>query len=152
MARAVTYAVFIIPLILSIIFGSSVLAVVLQEPGRGFGTISSGMTSSSKSLSIVGLEKQYDTSSPINIQVAVSDNSFDCGDVYITIYEGTMKTKPIKQKGFFGQCFVANNGLVPIGDSFSEIVDSPGKYEIVVEMLDKDQKQTISTASQFNVR
>lgn len=154
MARAVTYAVFIIPLILSIVYGSSVLVTVLKEPGREFSMMQSYSDSESNidSVEIVGLEKRYATSSPISIQVRVTDNSFDCGDLYITIYEGFQKTNPIKQKGFFGQCFITNNGLAPVGDTFSEVIDSPGTYQIVIEMLDKDQKQTISTASQFTVR
>lgn len=151
MARGVAYAVFIIPLMLSIIFGSSVLATVLKEPGREFSMMPS-IPSSSDSIEFIGLESQYTTSSPVSIQLKISDDSFDCGDIYITIYEGNQKSKPIKQKGFFGQCFVENNGIAPVEDSFSEVIDSPGRYQITVELLDKDQKQTISTTSQFSVR
>jgi len=153
MARAVSYAVFIIPLVLSIIFGGSVLATVLQESGREFSMLpSNSISQSTKSIEILGLEQQYSTSTPVSITLKINNNLFDCGDVYVTIYEGTQKTKAVKQKGYFDQCFTTNNNIVPVGDTFSELVDTPGKYQLVIEILDKDQKQTISTSSQFTVR
>ena len=37
-------------------------------------------------------------------------------------------------------------------DEFSEIVDGPGNYEIVIQMVDKNGKNNISTSAKFTVK
>ena len=137
-----------------------VLGEVLKEPDRelnlwpfegneGFfktPEISSG------AIKIVGLEEQYSKSTPIEITISVIDPIFDCGDLYITIYDMTKNPKEVvTQSGFFGQCYVENNLMMPIDDEFSETIDKSGQYEIEAEINDIDFKKTLTTSMKFNV-
>lgn len=155
MARGVLYVVFVVPVVLSIIFASSVLGQVLQEPDRELNMmqfkISDKPIISNKAIGILGLESSYTTSSPVEIQVSVKDEKFDCGDLYVTIYNAVTKAV-VTQAGYFGQCFGDENTLLPIDDDFSETVDEPGNYEIKVEMYDKQQQNIISTVGKFSVK
>ena len=155
MVTRLVYIVFILPIILSIIFGSIVLADVLQEPGRELNMWPNGPTNSTiptvTSITIVGLEKQYTTSTPVQIQVKVDDSSFDCGDLYITIYSSETSL-PITQSGFLEQCFAKNGEFLPIGDQFSEIIVNPGKYELMVKMNDQNQKSSITASEKFTIK
>jgi hypothetical protein len=154
MVTRLVYVVFILPIILSITFGSIVLADVLQEPGRELNMWPNGSTNriiSTTSIEIIGLEKQYATSNPVQIQVKVDDTSFDCGDLYITIYSSG-KSMPIAQSGFLEQCFAENDEFLPIGDQFSEIIVNPGQYELIVKMNDQNQKSSITASEKFTIK
>ena len=82
--------VFVLPAIFSLIFGSAVMAEILQKPDRELNlwpvSFSEGFSNNYDSIEIIGLSKQYSTSEPIEIQVKINDSSFDCGDLYVTIY------------------------------------------------------------------
>ena len=155
-AKGTAYGIFLIPVILSLVLGSAVLGQVLQEPDRELDMIPNfKFTKKSeiieKPIKIIGVQSQYDIDSPIIVQVQLTDTKFDCGDLYITIYD--MKTnKPVVQSGFFDQCYAADDLLMPIGEEFSETVDATGNYEIVVEFTDKQQKDTLSATSRFTVK
>jgi hypothetical protein len=155
MASKRVFIVFILPVILSIIIGSAVLSDVLQKPGRELNmwpmSNSEGVgTSHSSPIEIIGLSKQYSTTEPVEIQVKVGDSSFSCGDLYITIYSSG-KSDVITQGGFFEQCFESGNNIIPVGDEFSKVVDTPGSYDIVTEMVSK-QLKNISTKGTFTVK
>ncbi len=144
--------VFVMPVILSLIFGSAVLAEVLQKPDRELNlwpmTFTTGPSNNAE-IKIIGLSSQYSTSEPIEITVIIDDSSFDCGDLYVTIYSQTNDV--ITQGGFFEQCFDAGSKILPIGDTFSRTIDTPGSYKIVVEMLSKELLN-ISTSGTFIVQ
>ena len=153
MATRLVYVVFILPIVLSIAFGSVVMADVLQSPDRELNMWRIGSINTlthDESIQIIGLEKQYLASTPIEIQVNIDDPFFDCGDLYVTIYSG--KNTVITQSGFFKQCFDKNNVLLPIGDEFSEIIDTPGQYELVVKMNDQNQKSSITASGKFTIK
>ena len=144
--------VFVMPVILSLIFGSAVLADVLQKPDRELNLWPMTFTTSSSNTSeikIIGLSSQYSTSEPVKITVKIDDSSFDCGDLYVTIYSQTNDV--ITQGGFFEQCFGTGGKKLPIGDTFSRIIDTPSSYKIVVEMLSKELLN-ISTSGTFIVQ
>ena len=142
------FLVFVLPVIFSLLFGSAVMADVLQKPDRELNmwpiSYSGGDSYYSEVVEFIGLSKQYSTSEPVEIQVKINDSSFDCGDLYITIYtDGT--NDAIAQGGFFDQCFEAGSKMLPVGDGFSEVVDTPGSYKIVADMILKElKKYTIS--------
>jgi hypothetical protein len=145
------FIVFVLPVIFSIIFASSVMADVLQEPDRELNMWPmSGDSSHDASIGIVGLSSQYLISEPVEIKIKISDISFDCGDLYVTIYSSG-KNDVVTQGGFFDQCFGKTSTLLPIGDSFSQLIDTPGSYEIVVEMVSKELKN-ISIRGVFTVK
>jgi hypothetical protein len=136
-----------------------VLGEVLKEPDReldlwpfeendGF---FQGNVISSRAIEIIGLEEQYAKSIPIEITVSVLDPIFDCGDLYITIYDITKNPKEVvTQSGFFGQCYDKNKLMLPIDDEFSETIES-GQYEIEAEIHDIDFKKTLTTSMKFIV-
>ena len=150
----VAFVVFMLPVILSLSLGSFVLGEVLQEPDRDLNmwpfdtsTVSSG------AIKISGLEKEYSTSEPIEIGLTVSDPAFDCGDLYITIYDlGQSPKEVVSQNGFFDQCFEKNNGILPVDDEFSETVSAVGQYEIHIEINDKNNEKTITANERFVVK
>ena len=153
MATRLVYVIFILPIVLSIAFGSVVMADILQSSDRELNMWRVGSTNTiihDKSIQIIGLEKQYLASTPIEIQVNVDDPFFDCGDLYVVIYSG--KNTVITQSGFFKQCFDKNNVLLPIDDEFSEIIDAPGQYELVVKMNDQNQKSSITASGKFTIK
>ncbi len=148
------FVVFILPVIFSIIFGSAVLSDILQKPDRELNmwpmSYSEESSSHNAQIEIIGLSKQYSTSEPVKIQVKVGDSSFSCGDLYITIYSSG-KSDVITQGGFFEQCFEPGSKILPIGDTFSEVISAPGSYEIVAEMVSK-QLKNISSQGTFTIK
>ncbi len=154
MATKKVLVVFVLPVIFSLIFGSVVMADILQKPDRELNmwpmSSSQEFSSYDAPIEILGLLKQYSTSEPIEIQVKIDDPSFDCGDLYVTIYS-TGKNDVITQSGFFEQCFEQGNSILPVGDKFSKVIDTPGSFEIVVEMVSK-KLMNISTSGTFTVK
>jgi hypothetical protein len=154
MASKRVFIVFVLPVILSIIIGSAVLSDVLQKPGRELNmwpmSNFEGVGTHGSSIEIIGLSKQYSTTEPVEIQVKVGDSSFSCGDLYITIYSSE-KNDVISQGGFFEQCFESGNNIIPVGEEFSKVIDTPGSYDIVTEMVSK-QLKNISTKGTFTVK
>ncbi|PIW35900.1 MAG: hypothetical protein COW26_01960 [Nitrosopumilales archaeon CG15_BIG_FIL_POST_REV_8_21_14_020_33_23] len=153
MATRLVYVVFVLPIVISIAFGTVVMADVLQSPDRELNMWPMGnhnIMTNDESISIIGLEKQYSISTPIQIQVKVDDSQFDCGDLYVTVYSG--KQTVVTQSGFLQQCFDTNNSLLPIDDTFSEIIDRPGQYDLVVKMTDQNQKSSISASGKFTIK
>ncbi|MFB5635331.1 MAG: hypothetical protein ACE5RB_01745 [Nitrosopumilus sp.] len=148
------FVVFVLPVIFSIVFGSVVLSDVLQKPDRELNmwpmSYSEGGIVHDASIEIIGLSEQYSTSEPVQIQAKIDDSSFSCGDLYITIYSSE-KSDVITQGGFFEQCFESGSKIVPVGDTFSEVITTPGSYEIVIEMVSK-QLKNISTKGTFTVK
>ncbi len=154
MATKKVLVVFVLPVIFSLIFGSAVMADILQKPDRELNmwpmSSSKGLSTYNAPIEIIGLSKQYSTSEPIKIQVKIDDASFDCGDLYVTIYS-TGKRGVITQSGFFEECFEKGSKILPVGDKFSKVIDTPGSYEIVVEMVSKNL-MNISTSGIFTVK
>ena len=153
MATSRQLVVFVLPVIFSIIFGSVVMADTLQKPDRELNMwpMSSSKNSSSHNsdLKIIGLSNQYLVSEPIEIQVKVSDTSFSCGDLYITIYTSG-KSDVVTQAGFFNQC-IENGNLFPINDKFSKLITVPGSYQIVADIV-FDDLTNISTSGIFTIK
>ena len=153
MASKRVFVVFVLPIIFSVVFGSAVLGDILQKPDRELNmwpmASSEGFLTHESSIEIIGLAKQYSTSIPVEIQVKIADSSFDCGDLYVTIYSSANDV--VTQNGFFEQCFEKNNSIIPVSDKFSKVIDTPGSYEVVAEMVSK-QLQSISTRETFTVK
>ena len=154
MARGVTYVVYVLPIVFSVIFGSIVMVDILQDPGRELNLLQVGsmeISSHNEPIKIIGLEKQYSISESVQIQVIVDEKSFSCGDLYVTIYTSD-KENAVTQSGYFQQCFDDDNPFLPIKEKFSEVIDTPGQYSLVVDLLDKNQKNSITTSEKFTVK
>ena len=157
MATKKVFVVFVLPVIFSVIFGSTVMFDILQKPDRELNMwpISSieGLPDShdtSSQIEIIGLSMQYSSAEPVEIQIQVNDASFDCGDLYITIYSSG-KNEVITQEGFFTQCFENGNSFLPIDDEFSKVIDTSGSYKITADIISKDLVN-ISTSGTFTVK
>lgn len=153
----IAYFVFLFPVIISLALGSFVMAEVLNEPERELNMWpfkTSGTTKvQSDSIKIISLQQEYSSTTPINIQVSVTDPTFDCGDLYITIYDLNSSPKQVvTQSGYFGQCFQKENLMLPVDDEFSEKISDSGQYEIVAEINDKHYKKIIATSEKFTIK
>ena len=148
------FVVFVLPVIFSLVFGSAVMADILQKPDRELNlwpmSFSEGSSSFDAKIEIIGLSKQYSTSEPIEIQIKIVDVSFDCGDLYVTIYS-TGNNDVITQGGFLEQCSEKGSKLLPIEDEFSETISIPGSYKIVAEMVSK-KLMNVSISEVFTVK
>jgi hypothetical protein len=146
------FVVFILPIIFSVIVGSIVMADTLQKPDRELNMwpMSNSETSHGSPIEIIGLSNQYSISESIEIKVKVSDSSFNCGDLYITIFNSE-KNNVVTQGAFFEQCFNSESNLLPIDDKFSKVISTPGSYDLVVDMISKDLSN-ISTSGIFTVK
>jgi len=154
-ARGIVFAVFLLPIISSINFCAFVLnGILIEKPERELNMwqFDSDFVLT-HDIEILGLEKQYSTSDPVEILVSIDDSLFDCGDLYITIYDVSSFSKQVvTQSGFFDQCFAKNNSVLPIGDEFSETVDKSGNYEIIIQMVDEGGKNSVSKSAKFSVK
>jgi hypothetical protein len=155
--RSVAFVVFLFPVVISLFFGTMVLGEVLQAPERNLNLwpfeSSGSVIVQTGAMKINELQESYSVSKPIEITVSVSDPIFDCGDLYITIYDiSKTPNEVVTQSGFFGQCYATKNLVMPIGDKFSEAIDTPGQYEIVAEINDKEFKKTLTASEQFIVK
>ena len=152
--RGILYAVFLLPVLFSAIFGTAVMADVLQKPDRELNmwrfAASDSNEHHAESIEIVGIERQYSTSQPINFNVKISDPGFDCGDLYITIYSDDGQA--ITQRGFFNQCFDQDTSTLPTDEKFSEIINIPGTYMAIIELTDKDQRNSLVTSKEFTIK
>ena len=155
--RSAAYVFFLFPVVVSIFFGTMVLGEVLKEPERNLDLwpfeSSGSVIVQTGAMKINGLQESYSVSNPIEITVSVSDPIFDCGDLYITIYDiSKTPNEVVTQSGFFGQCYAKNNLVMPIDDKFSETVDTSGQYQIVAEINDKGFKKTLTASEEFIVK
>jgi hypothetical protein len=157
-ARKIAYVVFVAPVVISIIFGGYVLSDVLGQPGRQLmlptiKLFTEPQQQGDKDIRITNLMNSYSTSAPLNFIVRVNNTAFDCGDLYMTVYNlDTSPKQAVDQNAYFSQCFVQNNSTLPINDAFSPVVDKAGLYQILVEMKDKSNQNSINVTASFRVQ
>jgi hypothetical protein len=147
------FVVFILPIIFSVVAGTAVMADILQKPDRELNMwpmSSHDSINHDSSIEIIGLSNHYSVSEPIEIQVKINDSSYSCGDLYITIYSAG-KSDVVAQDGFFNQCFENRSNLLPIDDNFSKIINTPGSYQIVADMVSQDLLN-VSTTGLFTIK
>ncbi|CDI06097.1 conserved hypothetical protein [Candidatus Nitrosotenuis uzonensis] len=146
--KGVAVASFIIPIVFSFVYGGFVLSLALSDAG------SSDIFSSkpSSSLQFVGVDTEYSISGRITAQVSVSDPTFDCGDLYITLFtvSGSQKNA-VTQGAFFDQCY-GDEGTLPIGEQFSETLGAAGTYQIEAQLFDKEGDKFLTATQKFTVR
>ena len=148
MTTKTPFLVYILPIILSVGLGTLVMSEALDDSERTLNMWQIGDNGNlgTDVMELVGLETTYSVSESIEFQVKmINDSTFDCGDLYITLYKFSGSTKEvITQSGFLNQCYSSDGSYLPIGEYYSEKLNDTGKYEILVEIYDKTYKQTIS--------
>lgn len=147
--RGTTIAVFVIPIVFSFVYGTSVLSLALSDQSSN-GLVPS--ESPSDSISIIGLKDDYTAPDRITAQISVSDPAYDCGDLYLTVYDiSSFEKKPVGQHAFFDQCY-GTSGTIPLNEEFSEKIDKAGKYSLVVQLFDKDGSKFLTAEKQLTVK
>ena len=149
------FLVYVLPIILSVGLGTLVMAEALNDSERELNMWQIGDNGNlgTDVMEFVGLETTYSVSESLEFQVKmINDSTFDCGDLYITLYKFSGSTKEvITQSGFLNQCYITENSNLPIDNNYSEILGETGEYEILIELYDKTYKQTYSHSENLRV-
>ncbi|MDE1765718.1 MAG: hypothetical protein KGI27_05490 [Thaumarchaeota archaeon] len=157
-ARKIAYVVFVLPVVISIILGGYVLSNVLAQPDRHLNMWQFNFTSApgqigSPDIRIMNLNSSYSVGAQLNFIVRVNNTSFDCGDLYMTIYNVGMSPKQVvAQNAYFSQCFAAGNFTLPVHEAFSPLINATGDYQIVADMKDKSYQNSINVTAGFSIR
>lgn len=138
-------ALFIIPIIFSFAYGGAVLGSALSGQRE---TLTTNFTNS---IEILSLQSKYANDEEITSQISINDNKYDCGDLYITIYDVSgFQKKVVKQQAFFDQCY-GETGSLPNNDTFSEKL-ATGEYLLEAQLFDKNGSKSITTSRNFSVQ
>ena len=120
--------------------------------GEKSSTTSSSPNSTSQ-LSIVGFSSEITQNSNLEFSVKVTNSNFNCGDLYITIFDVSTSDKQVlTQSGFLNQCFIENNNMLPVNENYSELISKSGTYEIFVEIYDIKYTKKISVTEILEVK
>lgn len=150
MVQGTAVGVFIIPILFSFAFGGFVLSTALSGME---GTHSVFLApKQSASLQFVNVNAEYALSDRIEASVSVSDPAYNCGDLYITIFDvsGPQKTA-VTQGAFFDQCY-GQSAVLPLTDVFSERMTSTGQYQIEAQLFDERGDKFLTASQKFTVR
>jgi len=113
-----------------------------------------GYTSSSKNvINLVGFNDELLQNSNLEFSIKLSNSDFNCGDLYITIYDVSNSVKEVlTQSGYLKQCFIQNNNILPVGENYSELIPESGIYEIHIEIFNEKYSKNISTTETLRVK
>ena len=65
---------------------------------------------SKSEITLTGFSNEIVQNSNIEFSIKLSNPDFNCGDLYITIYDTSSSEKQVlTQSGFLKQCFIQNN-------------------------------------------
>ena len=133
------------------------MAETLGSPDRELNFLQFGddsyIASSSSGISLIGFNPEIIQNSNLEFSIKLSTPDFNCGDLYITIYDiTTSEKKVLTQSGYLKQCFIQNNNVLPVGENYSELISEPGTYEIYIEIYDEKYSQNISMTQTLRVK
>ena len=117
-----------------------------------FGDGKSHSSSSTHDFSLIGLNSEIAQNSNLEFSINFSNSDFNCGDLYITIYDVTSGKQVLTQSGYLKQCFVQNNDILPVDDTFSELITTPGTYEIHIEIFNEKYSDSVSMTETLRVK
>ena len=152
------FIVYILPIILSVSLGTLVMAEALNDPARELNIWQSdsgiSTTQQGDKLVIIGLDKAYSISDSIQFEIKVTNSDFECGDLYITIYEMSNggDDQVVTQNGYLKQCFLKYQQNLPLGEEYSEIITNSGMYKIVIEVFDQAYDDSLSYVGIITVK
>ena len=157
MVKSSAFVIYVLPIILSVSLGTAVMAETLSSPDRELNFAQfggDGHTSSSKSeISLIGFNNQIAQNSNIEFSIELLNPDFNCGDLYITIYDASSSEKQVlTQSGFLKQCFIQNNNTLPVDEDYSELITKSGTYEIYVEIFNEKYTDSISMTETIRVK
>jgi len=156
LVKASAFVIYILPIILSVSLGSAVMAETLGSPDRELNFLQFGgdtHSSTSSQMNFIGFDSEIVENSYIEFTINFSNSDFNCGDLYITIYDVTNSEKQVlTQSGYLKQCFIENNNTLPVDDKYSELISKSGIYEIHVEIFDQTYSKNISIMETLRVK
>ena len=132
------------------------MAETLSSPDRELNFLQfggEGHTSSLKSeINLVGFNDEIEQNSNLEFGIKFLNSDFNCGDLYITIYDVTTSEKQVlTQSGYLKQCFIQNENILPVDDTYSELITKPGTYEIYIEIFNEKYSENISMTETLRV-
>jgi hypothetical protein len=151
------FLIYILPIVLSVSLGTAVMAETLTSSDRELNFLQfgdEGYTSSSKNvINLVGFNDELLQNSNLEFSIKLSNSDFNCGDLYITIYDVSNSVKEVlTQSGYLKQCFIQNNNILPVGENYSELIPESGIYEIHIEIFNEKYSKNISTTETLRVK
>ena len=157
MVKASAFVIYILPIVLSVSLGTAVMAETLGNSDRELNFLQfggEGYSPSDKSeISLIGYTTEIAKNSNLEFSINFSNSDFNCGDLYITIYDiSTSEKEVLTQSGYLKQCFIQNNNILPVGENYSELISKPGTYEIYVEIYDQKYSKSISMTETLRVK
>jgi len=156
LVKASAFVIYVLPIILSVSLGTAVMAETLSSSDRELNFLQFGdkthISTSTPGISLIGLSSEITQNSNLEFSINFSDSTFDCGDLYITIYDVTSEKQVLTQSGYLKQCFVQNNDMLPVDDTFSELITKPGTYEIHIEIFNKKYSECVSITETLRVK
>ena len=132
------------------------MAETLSSPDRELNFLQfggEGYTSSSKNeISLVGFNNEITQNSNLEFSIQLSNSDFNCGDLYITIFDVSSSEKQVlTQSGYLKQCFIENNNSLPVDENYLELITKSGTYEIYVEIFNENYSKNISMTETLRV-
>jgi len=157
LVKASAFVIYILPIVLSVSLGTAVMAETLGNSDRELNFLQfggEGYSPSDKSeISLIGYTTEIAKNSNLEFSINLSNSDFNCGDLYITIYDiSTSEKEVLTQSGYLKQCFIQNNNILPVGENYSELNSKPGTYEIYVEIYDQKYSKSISMTETLRVK
>ncbi len=133
------------------------MAETLSNPERELNFLQfdgDGHTSSSKSaINLIGFNNEIAQNSNLEFTIKFSNSDFNCGDLYITIYDlSTSEKQVLTQSGYLKQCFIQNDNTLPVNEIYSELISKSGTYEINVEIFNQKYTESISMTETLRVK
>ena len=156
MAKSSIFLIYLLPIVLSVSLGTAVMAETLSDSERELNFLQfggEGYTSSSKTdIQLIGFSSEIAQNSNLEFSITFSNSDFNCGDLYVTIYDvSTSEKQVLTQSGYLKQCFIQNNNILPVGENYSELISKPGLYEIYVEIFDEKYSKNMSMTQTLRV-
>ena len=156
MVKPSAFVIYVLPIVLSVSLGTAVMAETLSSPDRELNFLQfggEGHTSSLKSeINLVGFNDEIEQNSNLEFRIKFLNSDFNCGDLYITIYDVTTSEKQVlTQSGYLKQCFIQNENILPVDDTYSELITKPGTYEIYIEIFNEKYSENISMTETLRV-
>jgi hypothetical protein len=156
LAKSSIFLIYLLPIVLSVSLGTAVMAETLSDSERELNFLQFGgegyISSSKTDIQLIGFSSEIIQNSNLEFSITFSNSDFNCGDLYITIYDvSTSEKQVLTQSGYLKQCFIQNNNILPVGESYSELISKPGLYEIYVEIFDEKYSKNMSITQTLRV-
>ena len=148
--------IYVLPIVLSVSLGTAVMAETLSNSDRELNFLQFGgegySSNSEDKINLIGFNTEITQNSNLEFGINFSNSDFNCGDLYITIYDITSGKQVLTQSGYLKQCFIENNNTLPVDESYSELISNSGTYEIHIEIFDQKYSKSISMTETLRVK